>query len=115
MPEGLASYFGNIDLDKRIPYINPETGQTQTEYSSSFQFGPENDPVEVLLPRIVNGKPVSNNEAIDHYRKTGEHLGRFSVSEWQRLNPDLDKNAFYKELNSYANKIHERQAKRYAK
>jgi hypothetical protein len=36
---------------------------------------------EVLIPTIVNGRKVSNAEAIAHYRRTGEHLGIFRTPE----------------------------------
>lgn len=115
MPEGLASYYGNIDLDNRKVYINPETKQIQTEHSRSFAFGPEDNPVEVLLPTIVNGRPVSDEQAIQHYQNTGEHLGEFNRNEWLKANPSLDMKAFYNFVDKYANSIHERQDKRYNK
>ena len=115
MPEGLDEYYGNIDLDKRKVYINPETRQIQTEHSRSFAFGSEDNPVEVLLPTIVEGRPVSDEQAIQHYQNTGQHLGEFNRNAWLKANPQLDMNAFYKFVNEYANSIHERQDKRYNK
>jgi len=37
----------------------------------------EIDGKTVLLPTIINGKEVTKKEAVDHYMKTGEHLGIF--------------------------------------
>lgn len=32
---------------------------------------------EVLIPNFVDGKPLSDEEAIERYRQTGEHFGKF--------------------------------------
>ena len=42
---------------------------------SESSAGP--DMIEVLFPRVVNGKILSSEDAWKHYRNTGEHLGRF--------------------------------------
>lgn len=111
--EGLAEYYGNIDLDNRKVYRDPKTGANMTEYSKSFGYGPPDNPSEVVIPTIVGGKPVSNQEAWQHYQKTGEHLGTFNRNEWLEANPDTDMKAFYDYINTYADKIHNRQGKRY--
>lgn len=67
---------GNIDLDNR-PVVVWEDGSFSTELSISVEF----DGLEVLLPTIINGKPISVEEAIEHYFETGEHLGKFSSIE----------------------------------
>jgi hypothetical protein len=79
---------GNIDLEKR-PVIQNKDGSVSTELS--FSIG--TDKGEVLIPQIVNGKKVSKQEAIDHYKKTGEHLGIFKDP---------------KSATAYAEKIHNR-------
>jgi hypothetical protein len=111
--EGLAEYLGNIDLNNRQVYRDPKTGAVMTEYSKSFGTGYPDNPTEVLIPTIVNGRPVTDDEAWQHYEKTGEHLGRFNRNEWLKANPDMDLDAFYRYINSYADKIHKRQGKRY--
>jgi hypothetical protein len=45
----------------------------------------------------VNGKVVSNEEAVEHYRKTGEHLGKFDSP---------------KASTAYAESLHNSEAKR---
>jgi hypothetical protein len=86
--QGVENYTGNIDLLNRPIVRNPD-GSFSTEISKSFNF----DGKEVLIPTIVNGKRVSDNEAIEHYKKTGEHLGIFNSPE---------------EANAMAEKIHSR-------
>ena len=92
--DGIGRYGrGNIDLDNRQVYKNPD-GSISTERS----FSVNEDGKEVLLPTIIGGKPVSQKEAVEHYRRTGEHLGRFDTVQ---------------EANDYAEKLHLRQAGRY--
>lgn len=84
---------GNIDLDSRIVVFN-EDGTFSTEISFSVEI----DGLEVLLPLIVNGKLVSEEEAINHFFETGEHLGMFSSVE---------------EAEKYAEELHLRQEEKY--
>jgi len=68
---------GNIDLTKR-PKVQNEDGS----YSTVRTMTITTDQGAVNIPTVVNGKVVSEKEAIDHYRKTGEHLGIYkSVDE----------------------------------
>jgi len=83
---------GNIDLDNR-PVVNNPDGSVSTEFSKSWNF----DGKEVLLPTVINGRRVSDEEAIAHYRQTGENLGTFDTPE----NAD-----------AYAEVIHNRQGGR---
>ena len=85
---------GNIDLTQRPIYKNPD-GRISTVNSMSF----EKDGIEILIPTIIkdeygNAKKLTEYEAIRHYYKTGEYLGKFSTIE---------------EANAYANKLHEEQ------
>jgi len=57
----------------------------------------EEDGREVLIPTVINGKRLTENQAIQYYRKTGQHLGKF----------DSPKNA-----DAYAVDLHNRQAER---
>lgn len=67
---------GNIDIDNRKVEHRPD-GSIATVESFSFNF----DGVEVLIPTVIDGKKVSNDEAIAHFMKTGEHLGKFKTPE----------------------------------
>jgi len=39
------------------------------------------DDQEVLIPAEIGGKAVTEQEAVDHYKETGEHLGKFSSTD----------------------------------
>lgn len=86
---------GNIDLTKR-PVVKNRDGSISTVRS----LGVNIDGVEVLIPTVIKDRVVSNKEAVDHFLKTGEHLGKFESPE---------------ALNDYAQKLHEEQAAMYAK
>jgi hypothetical protein len=82
---------GNIDLTNRPRVKNPD-GSTSTVRSMSANIGGN----EVLLPTISDdGRNLSQEEAIQQYRTTGKHLGKFK-------DPDS--------ATSYAKKLHEQQA-----
>ena len=84
---------GNLDLHNRPVVHNPD-GSISTVRSITVGFGDKT----YVLPTVVGGKVVSNQEAIDHFKQTGEHLGVFGKPE------DAD---------AYAQRLHEDQAKEY--
>lgn len=88
MPKGLVVQ-GNINLNNR-PVVHNADGSVSTELS----FSREQDGLEVLVPRVVNGKMLSEDAAWQHYLKTGEHMGKFDSPE----NAD-----------AYAGRVHNRQ------
>jgi hypothetical protein len=94
LPEGMTS-MGNIQTQGR-PQVKNSDGSISTVRSIGVNVNGE----EVLIPTVVGGRVVSNNEAVDHYRKTGEHLGKFST-------PDAS--------SAYAQSLHEAEAKRIKK
>jgi hypothetical protein len=83
--------LGNIDVAARPKFQNDD-GSISTERSFSVNL----DGQEVLLPQIIadedTARLVTKEEAIEHYKRTGEHLGKFN---------DVDK------ANRYAQKLHE--------
>lgn len=90
-PTGLVEP-GNIDLDKRKVLRQGNVIKTEESMSIGTDRG------EVLIPTVVDGKKLSEKEAIAHFEKTGQHLGIFKTPE------DADK---------YAQALHERQGRFY--
>lgn len=73
---------GNIDLDNR-PVVRDQKDKREYSTVSTATFGIDESGDEngktVLLPTIVNGKRVSEKEAFNHFKETGEHMGIFST------------------------------------
>ena len=92
----MANYGkGNIDLNNR-PIVKNEDGSISTVRSMSFYD--DNEKKEILIPTVVGNRVVSDQEAIDHYYETGEHLGKFDTPE---------------EADKYAEELHLQQEQRY--
>ena len=85
---------GNIDLTNR-PVVQNEDGTISTVRSMSIN----QDGKEILIPTVIDGKVVSDEEAIDAFHRTGEHLGVFATVE---------------DANAYAEKLHQEQEAMYA-
>ena len=66
---------GNIDLDNRQVVANGNG------FSTELSFSIEIDGLEVLLPTVIDGEIVSEEEAIEHFFASGEHLGMFRYPE----------------------------------
>lgn len=94
LPEGMTA-MGNIRLDNRPQVKNPDGS-----ISTVRTIGVNVDGEEVLIPTVINGRVVSDKEAVNHYRKTGEHFGKFSSPEAST---------------DYAIKLHDAEAKRIGK
>lgn len=84
---------GNLDLNSRR-VLTDGVGGYRTENSISIGT----DRGEVLIPTVVNGKQLSEPDAIEHYQRTGENLGTFQTPQ---------------AADRYAETLHERQGQRY--
>ena len=74
------------------PVVN-EDGSVSTVRTISF----EEDGKEILIPTVIGGRIVSDEEAIEHYHRTGFNFGKFDTVE---------------EANKAAEELHQREAKR---
>lgn len=93
-PKYLGLNKGNIDLTERPVLFNGD-GSISTVDSASYNI----DGKEVLLPTIGRNskgmpKRMTDDEAVEHYRSTGQHLGKFDTPE---------------EADRYADKLHRQQ------
>lgn len=84
---------GNIDVHKR-PVVHNTDGSISTVRSMSIGT----DQGEVLIPTVVGGRVVSDEEAVNHFYQTGEHLGIFRTPE---------------DATAYAESLHSQQAQEY--
>jgi hypothetical protein len=65
---------GNIDIFHR-----PNVRNSNGSHSSVRTISIGTDAGEVLIPTVVGNRVVSNQAAIAHYNRTGEHLGIFKT------------------------------------
>jgi hypothetical protein len=98
LPPGSATFRdpvipGNIDLSNR-PVVRNRDGSISTVRSISIGT----DQGEVLIPTVVNGRVVSDDQAVAEYRRTGRHLGVFRTPE---------------EATAYAERLHSQQERQY--
>lgn len=71
-------YSGNIDINNR-PKVKNKDGSISTVRTATFSFDNE----VVNIPTVSEkGYIMSDDEAVEEYRKTGKHLGKFkSIKE----------------------------------
>lgn len=68
--------IGNTNLANRPVLRNPD-GSRSTESSASFGT----DKGETLLPTVINGKRLTNDQALNAYQQSGKHMGIFDTPE----------------------------------
>ena len=61
---------GNIDLNKR-PKVKNKDGAISTVRTITVEM----DGYHIIIPTVVGTQVVSNDEAINNFRKTSQHLG----------------------------------------
>lgn len=84
---------GNINLSTR-PVVRNANGSISTVRSITI----EQDGRAILIPTVVGNAVVSDKDAIEHFRQTGEHLGIFQNEQ---------------AADRYAQQLHEDQAREY--
>ena len=90
-PHGLIIPASISNLYDRPVLKNPDGSYSTT---SSISVG--TDKGETLIPTVVNGVRLTQQQAVDHFRKTGEHLGIFDTPA---------------HANAYAEALHNEQAR----
>ena len=86
---------GNIDVSKLPKVRNPDGS-----YSTVLTIGIEQDGKHYVIPTVINGRVVSEKEAVDYFNKTRKHLGAFGTQE---------------ESDAYAQRLHDQEAQRIKK
>jgi hypothetical protein len=74
--EGGVVQSANIDVSK-LPTVRNPDGSVSTVRT----IGIEMDGKHYLIPTVIGGRVVSDDEAIDAFKRTGRHLGVFSTRE----------------------------------
>lgn len=94
-PHDLSNAKGLLEKGNINPYTRKVEHRKDGSIATVESFSVNMDGKEVLLPRVIDGKTVSMDDAIKHYEQTGEHLGKFDTPE---------------HASDYAKKFHENQA-----
>ncbi len=77
---------GNLDPIQNRPVLHNPDGSYST--TSSISIG--TDKGETIIPTVVNGKRLTEDEAVDYFHKTGENFGTFAtVDDAERYSQDL--------------------------
>ena len=95
--EDYGGVSGNIDLNNRKVKYN-EDGRISTENSIGISVEVDGKRLEFVIPTVIDGKQVSDEEAEKHFYETGEYLGAFDNVE---------------SANAYGEALHERQDEYY--
>jgi hypothetical protein len=69
---------GNIDLSYRDLQPNPDMSTSSVSSMSIGSTDRQGNLTTILIPTVVGGKRLSRQQAIDYYKQTGQHLGKFS-------------------------------------
>lgn len=70
---------GNItNLGRRPTFVRAPDGARMTVYSLGFR---DRNGDEVLIPQVIDGQLLGSDQAIEHYYRSGEHLGKFEPTQ----------------------------------
>lgn len=61
--------------DINRPSYTDKSGNKRSEY----KMGINDNGKEVLIPTVVNGRQLTPRQAINRYKKTGYHMGKFKT------------------------------------
>ena len=61
--------------DINRPSYTDKSGNRRSEY----KMGINDNGKEVLIPTVVNGRQLTPRQAINRYKKTGYHMGKFKT------------------------------------
>lgn len=101
--------FGNVDPLNRKVLHNPD--QSYSTADSSTRYDPR-DGTAVIFPKVINGNRLSEDDAWEHYLRTGEHMGKFRVAKPGTEETAIPETA-YGPSEGYSQGVHDWQATHY--
>lgn len=92
------TFGGNIDLNARTVFHGAPRDEPGKDFRTENSMSIGTDIGEVLIPKVVGGRQLTPDQAIDYFNRTGQHLGIFA-------SPDA--------ADQYAEMLHQRQERKY--
>jgi hypothetical protein len=73
--------MGNLDLNNRTVYHGAPRDRPWQDYRTENSMSIGTDAGEVVIPTVVNGRQLTEDQAIEHFYRTGQHLGVFATPQ----------------------------------